>query len=75
MGSDGSNPVQLTHDPGRDSEPSWSDSGQLIAFTSNRDGQDEIYLINSNGTGLRRLTNHPLPDFQPAWRPAASGGS
>src|SRR5256884_29962 len=38
-----------------------------IAFTSNRDGQNEIYVMNADGSGAGRLTNNPANDFSPAW--------
>ena len=40
-----------------------------LAFVSNRDGNPEIYVINADGTGLLRLTNHPAGDYNPAWSP------
>src|SRR5437667_4644701 len=43
-----------------------------IAFTSNRDGNDEIYVMNADGTGVTRLTNDPASDQQPAWSPDGS---
>ena len=43
-----------------------------IAFTSNRDGNDEIYVMNADGTGVTRLTNNPASDQQPAWSPDGS---
>jgi len=38
-----------------------------IAFASSRDGNSEIYVVNSDGTGLTRLTNNPAGDSSPAW--------
>jgi Tol biopolymer transport system component len=46
-------------------------AGQL-AFTTNRDGNDEIYLLNADGTGLQRLTTDPAADIQPTWSPDGS---
>jgi Tol biopolymer transport system component len=43
-----------------------------IAFTSNRDGNDEIYVMNADGTGATRLTDNPASDYQPAWSPDGS---
>ena len=40
-----------------------------IAFQSNRDGNDEIYLMNGDGSGLVNLTNNPADDFRPVWSP------
>ena len=49
--------------------PAWSPDGTQLAFTSNRDGQPELYAINTDGSGLRRLTNHPGIDTSPTWSP------
>ena len=40
-----------------------------LAFASTADGNPEIYVINSNGTGSTRLTLDPAPDVEPAWSP------
>jgi len=40
-----------------------------LAFSSTVDGNPEIYVINSNGTGSARLTLHPAADVKPAWSP------
>src|SRR6266702_1791405 len=40
-----------------------------IAFTSNRDGNSEIYVMNADGTGATRLTNNAAIDGDPAWSP------
>ena len=40
-----------------------------IAFISTRDGNQEIYVMDSAGTGLVRLTKHPAIDSYPAWSP------
>ena len=40
-----------------------------IAFVSNRDGNDEIYVMNPDGSNQRRLTNTPAAEWHPAWSP------
>jgi dipeptidyl aminopeptidase/acylaminoacyl peptidase len=40
-----------------------------IAFESNRDGNNEIYVMNPDGSQQTRLTNNPASDGQPAWSP------
>src|SRR5205085_7851288 len=40
-----------------------------IAFTSNRDGNFEIYAMNSDGTGQTRLTTNQSIDSDPAFSP------
>jgi TolB protein len=47
----------------------WSPDGSRLAFSSNRDGNPEIYVVNRDGSGLRRLTNHPENDITPTWSP------
>jgi TolB protein len=49
--------------------PAWSPDGSKIAFTSNRDGNPEIYIMNRDGSGLRRMTNNPAIDVTPTWSP------
>jgi Tol biopolymer transport system component len=40
-----------------------------IVFVSNRDGNEEIYSCNVDGSNILRLTNNNLIDDQPAWSP------
>lgn len=54
---------------GHDSGPAFSFDGRRIAFVSTQDGNPEIYLINSDGTGLVRLTRDPAEDTDPAFTP------
>ena len=43
-----------------------------IAFTSDRDGNNEIYVMNADGTNQTRLTNDPADDDSPAWSPSGT---
>src|SRR5439155_1178444 len=52
--------------------PAWSPDGTKIAFHSDRDGNFEIYVMNSDGSGVTRLTNNYDSDWQPAWSPDGS---
>jgi len=40
-----------------------------IAFQSNRDGNEEIYVMNADGSKQTRLTNNPALDAGPSWGP------
>lgn len=40
-----------------------------VAFTSDRDGNFEIYASNRDGSSPTRLTNNPASDQHPAWSP------
>ena len=59
-------PVQLTFE-GNNELAEWSPDGKLIAFTSNRDGNNEVYLMSADGSGSTNLTNDPANDSNPAW--------
>ncbi|MCY4566873.1 MAG: hypothetical protein OXD49_01070 [Candidatus Poribacteria bacterium] len=40
-----------------------------IAFTSNRDGNSEIYIMNPDGSEQVNLTQHRASDTNPVWSP------
>ena len=47
-----------------------SDTVGLIAFHSDRDGhRDDIYVMNADGSDVRRLTNNSVADWFPSWSP------
>lgn len=47
--------------------PEWSPDGSEIVFASSEDGLDEIYVVNADGTNLRRITNDFEDDQNPTW--------
>ncbi len=40
-----------------------------IAFVSQRDGNNEIYVMDADGSHQTRLTNNPAGDWAPSWSP------
>ncbi|MFB3920829.1 MAG: hypothetical protein ACE145_03860 [Terriglobia bacterium] len=56
---------QLTQGPGYNAEATLSADGKKIVFTSSRDGDLDIYTMNTNGSNLKRLTNEPGYDGGP----------
>ena len=61
--------TRLTNNTADDGQPAWSPDGSKIAFTSSRTGNDEVFVMNADGTGQTNLTNNPFDDFDPAWSP------
>ena len=56
-----------------DASPAWSPDGTKIVFrrihTDSDDGNDEIYLMNADGTGKKDLTNNLVDDNSAVWSP------
>jgi TolB protein len=74
MNADGSNVRQLIPSGGNSQGPSFSPDGKWVVFTAYFDhyGDDhgcEIYIIRTDGTDLRRLTDNDYCDYQPRWGP------
>ena len=70
MMADGSQPRNLTNNPTSwDYIPDWSPDGSKIAFTSERDRNSEIYVIDADGKNPVRLTREPETDAAPRWSP------
>ena len=78
MNSDGTNLKQITFtvspkyfDTGFPREgngnPVWSPNSDKLAYVSYENGSPDIFVINSNGTGNKRLTDTPLRDENPVW--------
>lgn len=61
--------ILVTRNGHHNESPSWSPNGRFLAFSSTLIGKSEIYVIQSNGTGIRRLTNLEGGGFSPAWSP------
>jgi len=48
--------------------PEWSPTGEKIAFSSDRDGNREIYVMDADGLNQTNLTNNPAEDARPSWQ-------
>lgn len=60
----------LTKQPDVETEPAWSPDGKKIAFSSSRRGNWQIFVMNSDGSGLYQLTKRDTAnDRYPTWSP------
>lgn len=58
---------------GDDSWPTWSPDGKRIAFSSNRTGDGEVWIMNADGTRRRRIAGvAKRDDWAPAFSPDGS---
>jgi TolB protein len=62
-------PVRLTADPADDVDPAWSPDGRELAFSSNRGGNWEIYVLNLLSGETRQITDYSGFDGSPNWSP------
>ena len=69
QGAAASQPLTESRPSVRNLVTSWSPDGSRIAFSSDRDANTEIYMMNTDGSGIVRLTDHPASDMEPAWSP------
>src|SRR5271170_1414213 len=66
---DGSGIVRLTANKARDLNPRFSPDGKTIAFSSEREGGLDVFLIPSTGGEVKRLTQHSADDTVLGWTP------
>ncbi|MGO9019636.1 MAG: hypothetical protein ACLQVJ_14930 [Syntrophobacteraceae bacterium] len=73
---DGSDLRRLTDNFALDDHPAWSPNGSRIAFVSTREpahtpgkAWNAVYVMNADGSGVRRLSPIDASDYSPAWSP------
>src|SRR6266705_2979632 len=49
--------------------PAWSPDGKQLVFTGYDGGLSDLFIVNADGSDLRRLTNDKYADLQPSWSP------
>jgi Tol biopolymer transport system component len=47
----------------------WSPDSSQIAFVTERDGNPDVYVMATDGTGQTSLTSDAAPDYAPSWPP------
>jgi Tol biopolymer transport system component len=66
----GGTATRITSGQGFDAQPRFSPDGKKIVFTSDRDGSDNLWLMNADGSQPKALTKGPGSNFtSPHWTP------
>ena len=70
---EGGDPVALTDENDADNVnmpgSSWNGPTDRVCFSSDRSGNDEIWVMDPDGNGLLQLTDHPARDWEPTFSP------
>src|SRR5713226_1143933 len=69
----GQNIQRLTVNKARDAYPRFSPDGKWIAFSSNRNGNLDVFIIASGGGTAKQLTFHSADDTVLGWTPDGRG--
>lgn len=65
--NNGQNAKRLTIHEAYDQSPVWSPDNKMIAFSSDRFGNNDIYTIDANGSAPKRITFHSTQDLISSW--------
>jgi Tol biopolymer transport system component len=71
----GGTPVVLNDSLPQQVDPAWSSDGRQVAFSGGvrqNTEPDDIYVMNTDGSGLRQITSGPRVDLNPSWSPDGS---
>jgi TolB protein len=71
MNADGTDQRKLTQSPYEEREPAWSPDGTQIAYSVDRYGTMDVYVMNADGSNGRRLTSKG-ENSCPSWSPDGS---
>jgi dipeptidyl aminopeptidase/acylaminoacyl peptidase len=53
-------------------DPAWSPDGRRIAFSSDRSGDEELWIMDADGSDPVQVTSIPGSDARPSWSPDGS---
>ncbi len=65
--SDMSDSRKLTDDGATEMMPAWSPDGQKIAYVTDKDGQQNVYVMDVASGDVTRLSDHEVGDINPVW--------
>jgi Tol biopolymer transport system component len=59
----------LTRGNSADRQPTYSPDGEWVVFSSNRNGNLDLWAVSRTSGAVRRLTDHPAHDSDPGFTP------
>jgi TolB protein len=62
-------PAPIANYRGSNSAPAWSPDGKQLAVVLSKDGPSQIYLMNPDGSNVRRITHSGAIDTEPFYSP------
>ncbi|HSQ17950.1 MAG TPA: DPP IV N-terminal domain-containing protein [Anaerolineales bacterium] len=65
-------PQPLLVDEFENDAADWSPDGTQMAFSSNREGSRDIFVMDADGSGMRKVVDTGLDDYFPEWSPDGS---
>ena len=68
MNKNGKGRIRLT-DSGKNFAPRWSPDSKKILFQSNRNRNEQVYIMNSDGSNQKNISNNSLSETLPDWHP------
>lgn len=66
---DGNNRNDITNLTGNDNDPAWNLDGTKIIFINDHDGNYNLFIMNSDGSGLQRVADIPGNELSPVFVP------
>ena len=72
INADGSGRARLTNSPGLDCWPAPAPAGEKFSFTSERDGNLQIFTMKIDGTHLRQVTDTDAHSWGSDWSPSGN---
>jgi len=60
---------KLTDNDWDDEYPKWSPDGEQIAFSANPKGNYDVFIMDKDGSNVRRITSAPKDEGEHAWFP------
>ncbi len=67
VSTEGAEEIKVSSDPATDYEPVFSPEGERLAFTSDRSGNGDIYVLNLTASQLTLFAGSEGRDWQPTW--------